>query len=278
MKPRVAILMHQRQKASSLGIYAITHLAEFWQEDGIDVRFLAGVEQFVPCDLLIVHVDLSVVPDEYLAFAGQFPRVINGSVRDIRKTSFSHQRLPTDSQYAGPVFVKANLNYGGRPERMLGRHRTTRWTSAIRAPSSRVPYLATSMNYRIYDSITQVPQRFFRGDAAIVEKFLPEEEDGTYHVRTFEFCGDRFTSLRLSSHGPVVKDGTAFAEVEVPPHPEVQAVRQELKLDYGKLDYVIHNDAFHLLDINKTPGASVASDIVREQRRHRATGITSYLT
>ncbi len=97
-------------------------------------------------------------------------------------------------------------------------------------------------------------------------------------MRTFEFCGDRFTSLRLSSHSPVVKDCNAFSEVEVSPHPEVHAVRQKLKLDYGKLDYVIHDDAFHLLDVNKTPGASVASDIVRERRRHRATGITSFLT
>ncbi len=173
MKTRVAILMHQRQKASTLDIYAITHLAEFWREDGIDVRFLTGVEHHVPSDLLIVHVDLSVVPEEYLAFAGQFPKVINGSVRDIRKTSFSHQRLVNGSEYSGPVVVKANLNYAGRPEQMLSRHRMTRWTSDLRASSRMPAFLGASRNYRIYESVTQVPSRFFQGDAAIVEKFPP---------------------------------------------------------------------------------------------------------
>jgi hypothetical protein len=92
-----------------------------------------------------------------------------------------------------------------------------------------------------------------------------------------EFLGDRYTSLRLASYQPIVKEATAIDEQVVPPHPTALAVCRELNIEYGKIDYVIHDGSFHLLDLNKTPGASVASDIVKERRRHRATGIAGFL-
>ena len=66
---------------------------------------------------------------------------------------------------------------------------------------------------------------------------------------TFEFFGHRYTSLRLASYHPVVKDCTTIEEEVVSPHPEVFSVRQELNLEYGKLDYVVLDGEFHLLDV-----------------------------
>ena len=58
--------------------YVIWHLAKIWFDDGHKILFLFGVQKFVPADICIVHVDLSVVPDEYLEFASRFPVAING--------------------------------------------------------------------------------------------------------------------------------------------------------------------------------------------------------
>jgi hypothetical protein len=274
---RVAILVHERQRPSSLKNYAIHHLAEFWRAGGIEVEFFAGVERFVPCDLVIVHVDLSVVPMEYLDFARRFPRVINGSVEDIRKSTISRNCLKRGTDYRGPVIVKSDLNYAGRPERFLGGWSSLSWALPLCARvASRHPF-ATSLDYRLYDDVTRVPHRYFRGRGAVVERFLPELKDGKFHVRTLEFLGDRYTSLRLASYQPIVKEATAIDEQVVPPHPTALAVCRELNIEYGKIDYVIHDGSFHLLDLNKTPGASVASDIVKERRRHRATGIAGFL-
>jgi hypothetical protein len=42
----------------------ITRFADSWREEGFDVRYLFGARRFVPADLVIVHVNLSVVPPE----------------------------------------------------------------------------------------------------------------------------------------------------------------------------------------------------------------------
>jgi hypothetical protein len=264
---RVAILIHERQRLRRLRVYAIAHLAESWRADGIEVEVLAGVKRSTPADLLIVHVDLSVVPDKYLEFARSFPRCLNGSLADIRKSAISHLQVTPDTDYGGPVIVKSDLNYAGRPER--------RYTPLPRV-LSRHPF-ASSLDYQVYDHVTQVPLRYFRGHQAVIERFLPEQEDGAYHVRTLEFLGDHCTSLRLASHQPVVKEATAFEEQDVEPHPAALKACRDMGMDYGKVDYVVHQGTFHLLDINKTPGASAMNDVVKERRRHRARGIAAFL-
>ena len=66
--------------------YVISALAEYWREDGICVHFLSGTKKYVPADLLILHVDMSLVPDAYLEFAGCYPRTLNLKAKDIRKS------------------------------------------------------------------------------------------------------------------------------------------------------------------------------------------------
>ena len=155
---RVAILIHERQRLGRLKVYAIAHLAEFWRADGIEVEVLAGVQRFTPADLLIVHVDLSVVPNQYLDFAQRFPRCLNGSVSDIRKSAISHLQVSQETDYGGPVIVKSDLNYAGRPERRL---------ALLPRSISRHPF-ASSLDYRIYDHVAQVPARYFRGHEAVI--------------------------------------------------------------------------------------------------------------
>ncbi|HET8624794.1 MAG TPA: hypothetical protein VFM14_14615, partial [Gemmatimonadales bacterium] len=59
---RIGILWHKRDRGRDLSRYAITHLAEYWRNDGHEVRSMFGTDRFEAVDLVIVHVDLSVVP------------------------------------------------------------------------------------------------------------------------------------------------------------------------------------------------------------------------
>jgi hypothetical protein len=260
-KRRIVVITHERERED----HAIRHTADFWLADGLEVLFLRGVDEFVPADLAIMHVDLSVVPPEYVEFARQYPVTLNGEVTDIRKTAFSALRVTRASDYAGKVIVKSNLNFGGEPERRLGVR-----TDAL--PQG---------DYPIYDSPGEVPDRFFEGEDFIVEKFVPEVENGRYHARAFHFFGDRFNCERIASDDPIVTvtDPTRIEREDVEAHPDVFELKKKLKIDFGKIDYVQHDGSVSLLDVNKTPGAyaGAITEATRAARRDRADGLYAYL-
>src|SRR5438132_12313065 len=85
----IAILFHENNRKRDLYSYAVTFLAEFWRQDGHRVHPLFGIRKFVPADLLLIHVDLSVVPDAYLEFASRSPIALNNGPKDIRKSPIS---------------------------------------------------------------------------------------------------------------------------------------------------------------------------------------------
>ena len=60
------VLFHDHDRFRSPSEYIIHHLAEFWREDGHTVSYVYGLKRFVPADVVMVHVNLSVVPAEYL--------------------------------------------------------------------------------------------------------------------------------------------------------------------------------------------------------------------
>ncbi len=92
--------------------YFVGRLAKFWERKGVSVRTTAGCN-FVPADLAIMHVDTSVVADEYLELARRYPVTLNGSVRSILKSDISRNLVQRHDAYDGPVIVKTNANYGG---------------------------------------------------------------------------------------------------------------------------------------------------------------------
>ena len=83
--PRIAILRHEREPLEHRDAYLVSWIARHWEKRGAAVEHLYGVRDFRPADLLVLHVDLSVVPDEYLRFAERYPIVVNGRLVDIRK-------------------------------------------------------------------------------------------------------------------------------------------------------------------------------------------------
>jgi hypothetical protein len=278
MKKRIAILFHELDRKRDLICYAITFLAEYWRADGHEVIQVFGCKKFIPADLALLDVDRSVVPDEYLAFAQRYPIALNGRVRDVRKTTISTNLVNRSDSYGGQVILKSNLNYAGLPEREMDRLSGSRLARRIRRLLSiRSPYFSTPVNYRIFERAGDVPRACFKRRDLVVERFLPEIERGLYHIRNYQFLGDRETWTRLASRYPIVNDITQISQKNIEPDSEIAGLRHTLGFDYGKLDYVIHNGKTVLLDANKTTGASgVRTPELEAMRRHHAGGIYSY--
>ena len=110
------MLFHARQAPERAVFYAVHYLAEIWRSEGLDVVYLHGVDEFVPADVAIVHVDLSVVPDEYLDFARRYPVAVNGQLKDIRKSTHSTLRVTKASDYGGAVHVTSQRGVGTQVE------------------------------------------------------------------------------------------------------------------------------------------------------------------
>jgi hypothetical protein len=280
---RFAILFHENATEGTLKNYLITRLADHWREDGHDVIFLFGLSDFVPADLVIVHVDLSVVPDRYLEFARRYPVAINGRVKDIRKSTVSKNLVQQGDSYDGRVIVKSNLNHAGVPERSLAVNGPGPLSLASRLLDryrrARSAKFGSPLDYHIYENPQQVPRRYFQQKDLIVEKFLPEIDNGLYCIRNFYFLGDRTACIRRKGRHPIV-NGSTYIEVErVDPHPEIIAMRETLGFDYGKFDYVVIDGRAVLLDVNKTIGWPRGPDTPEAQamRRERAQGIYDYL-
>lgn len=284
-KRRIAILMHEEDDEDVLEKYLISRLAEYWREAGHEVIFLFGTEHFVPADLLFVHVDLSVVPESYRAFADRYPVAINDRVKDIRKSTFSQGLLQPGDSWDGPVVVKTDNNAAGYPEHdrpgLVAKVRqkliSTMYRLELEGPIS---LLRTTIDYPVYDHLQEVPYSYFYNPSLIVQKFIPEKEEGLYCVRYMEFLGDHITCTRLKGEHPIVKRKNAeVVEVDIEPHPEIVAMRDRLGVDYGKFDYVVTGGEAILLDVNKTVGYTPSvqeTEERRELRRYRAEGLYDF--
>jgi len=280
---RIALLLHERDR-DHRPRYLVQRLADFWREDGHEVVELCGAARSEPADVAILHVNLSVVPQPYLDLAARFPVTLNVRARDIRKSSTSRNLLRPGDAWQGPVIVKSDLNFGGRPERRLEprlldrlapdgtRRRRAAVAAGLASP------IATPRDYRVFERLDDVPRRLRRRRDLVVERFLPECEDGLYHTRMYQFLGDHERCARIGSPSPILKAGTAGTTEWVEPHPEARAWRAALGLDYGKIDYVVHEGTPVLLDANKTTGLATYGDPdeLVAARRHQAEGLYSY--
>lgn len=267
-KKKIAILFHGKENPANVKDYLITYYAQIWVDRGDEVIFIFGTERYVPADLIIVHVDLSVVPEEYLQFAAEYPMAINGKVKDIRKSIISPNLVTGASAYQGKVIVKSDFNYAGLPETRLCPEYAHSAARLFRSPHG----------YQVFNSYSAIPNELLKTDGIVVEKFMPECEHGLYHVRFYNFLGSRGNSMRLASRRPVVHINEAVAIEAIPVDPRLDDLRKKLNFDYGKFDYVVIDGEIILFDTNKTTGFIGKTDDpkIREMRWQRAMGIYDY--
>jgi hypothetical protein len=275
----IAILQH-KQFTFDTSNYFLRYIAEIWQEKGFRVSLLKGPGPRVDADLAIMHVNLTVVPDDYLAYASQYPVIINGLVKDISKRRISANLVCQHDDYQGQVIVKTNRNCRGGSEARLAKKGPLlqRFSNSMREmlPWSR---RAKLLDYPIFESVSQVPRAVWHNPDLVVERFLSERRDGFYCLRTWLFLGDKETGSLSYSNQPIVKFRNIIRRettVEVPD--ELRQMRQNMGFDYGKFDYALVNGRVVLYDVNWTPTLSCFSkEQVLPDIRLLAEGIQSFL-
>jgi len=204
----------------------------------------------------VLHVDTTVVADEFFDLASRYPVTLNDKVKDILKTSISKHLLKRDDPYQGAVIVKTNANYGGVNEfnNATASGRSTWYDPALERPW-RKREIMDSLNYPIFDNLSAVPPGVWKNDKLVVEKFLPERlENGDYRCNTCYFFGEQAFAAWMSAPRPVIKSSvaTALGLVDAVP-PSISAIRKASGLNYGKIDYTEVNGEVYVYDINKTP-------------------------
>lgn len=268
----IVILEHELQRGVRLP-YMIYGVAERWRAAGHRVLVHHGTQDPPEGDLAIVHIDLTVIPEPYRALAARYPRVINGSVLDVSKRSFSRILLERESDWSGPVIVKTDANFGGRPEALL------RAVAARSGAGSDIPGGPVMDNYPIFDSLAAVPEAVWQSPGLVVERFVPERDArGHFFVRVWSFLGDRELSSRWRAAEPLVKAYNMLEREPVAVPDELRAWRERLRFDFGKFDYVRHGERFVLLDVNRTPAFPIQPDAPgAAMLAHLSEGLRFYL-
>jgi hypothetical protein len=261
---RVAILIHPCSSPRLRG-YWIGPIANSWRERGATVSVISDPHDRTEADVAILHVDLTRIPDDYLAWAKRFKTTVNGGVADISKRAISTNLVRRGDSFDGPVIVKTDRNCAGDPERYIawvGRvsgRKDLRRDSANerRREARRVLRYGPGQafpNYSIYDSVDKVPEIVWRDRYLVVERFLPEREGDRYCVRTWLFFGDRERHAIFYSRDPIVKSRSIIGHDQLGDVPEeLRERRRELRFDFGKFDYTMVNGKPVLLDANRTP-------------------------
>jgi len=245
---RLAIIHHAAEKAARIGHFLVADLCRAFEAAGHEIVYVSGPGSFRPADAALLHVDLSVVPQFYVALGRRYPLLLNGRITDIRKRRVSQAVLKPGEAYDGPVVVKSDLNHGGRPEWRLRRLLTGR----LQPGSAETP--PPSKFYRVFDSPGAVPAELRARRDLVVERFLPEKEGAYFFARQTFFFGDHHASWRVRGRDPILRAGTVIDDAVIATPPTVRDYARKIGLDYGKIDYVEHDGQAVVFDVNKTVG------------------------
>lgn len=295
---RIVILFHERDRwrrkrtpgkqykkgGKEKRIALIHHLCDAWKKEGIEVLYLFGTRDRPEADLLIPHIDLTHRPPAYDEFVKSYSNVVNRNVTDISKRAISRNLLSENDDYAGPVIVKTDNNCQGMPERLHRNlaHPAVRYlrraARRLAGPTGQdLSRTRTLKKYLLYPALADVPREVFRNPALVVERFLPEKEGDRFFLRHYAFLGDHPRHNRIAGDDPILKAGNMIlVDSWLPVPDELQALRQQLGLDYGKIDYTMHQGKIEILDINTTPSAP-GGEATEQALREMAGGIRSLL-
>jgi len=312
--PRILVLLHHAddslryQEGEGFDGYLIESLIREWKAMGYRIQVVHGIGQQVQADLVIPHLNLTIIPQEYRDFLQAYPNVLNKHVVDISKSRISSHLVRRNDPYAGPVIVKTDRNHGGLPEQRLflraglGQGTWTRvarrilWQKKLRSAARRILdsldrrgtrgvswRSVQSLDpdaYPIFPSIRDIPDGVFENKNLVVEKFLPEITDGDTCVRMYFFFGSAGVNLLFRSKR---RDGvislSSYRVEEVPIPEELYAIREKLGFDYGKFDYVLRDGKLVLFDVNRTPNPPSLRNwgLMEQVARRLAEGIKSKL-
>jgi hypothetical protein len=253
-------------------MYMLFDILREMERRGHSVRIASGLQKKPAGDLAIVHLDCTIAPEPYLAWARQFGKAINAAVADISKRKVSGALLSGNDDWQGPVIVKSDLNCMGIPE---AAHNAR---AAQRGNPPPHPPMPICLDYTIFETLAEAPATLRDDPRFVVEKFLPEPDPDGFALRTWVFMGERERCTRHVSRQRVVKAADIVKREPAPVPDEMRAERQRLGFDYGKFDFVVHDGRAILLDANKTPGSAPAiRQLLAEGMRNLADGLERML-
>ena len=203
-------------------------------------------------DVVLLHVDATVIGEEYLSLRSDYAASINFDVVDISKRKISRQLLNQGDDWAGPVIVKGNLNCGGQME---AKHNRRALSLGLPEPH---PGVVEWSDYRVLAGLDDVEDEVWANPELVVERFLPEPDaDGGFAYRTWVFMGPRERCNRCVTAEPICKGAgiLRYGPVEIPD--ELREERARLGFDIGSFDFVIHDGEPVLFDANRTPGVAL---------------------
>ena len=279
MGARIIILLHEADDYDG-NSYLIRILGEIWRKQGHEIMAHRGPSLPPRGDLAVLHINLTKIPEDYLHCARNYSRVLNLAVTDISKKAIARHRVRRGDGYGGPVMLKANLNYGGAPEARLAR-RGPFHRRLIKRLRGKLPwYLRAELkDYPVFSSPREIPAGAWLNPDLVVERFLPERENGLYCLRTYMFLGKAETNSVSFSHEPQVKSTNLVGRRNVEEVPEeLRTLRRELGFDFGKFDYVLVDGKVVLYDANRTPTmGGISPDLIRARMEILARGLDDLL-
>lgn len=239
------------------------------------VRVRTNPARLPKADLLILHADMSRVPEAFVDAASQYRASINGRIADISKRTISQSLVTQNNDWTGSVIVKSNLNAGGVPEALINRVARRRWQTEP------FPGVRTMRDYLVFDHISDVAHEHWSDPSVVVEKFVPEVLPDGFGMRTWLFCGPSERCILHASKEPIIKGNNIFRSVPVDVPPQMRDIRRQLGFDFGKFDFVMHDTGPILLDANKTPSGTRVTPSMAERiaagNRSFADGVESFL-
>lgn len=242
--------------------YIIHLLMEQWRQAGFIVDVSGHPDTALgPGTVVIPHLDATRTPAEYETSFARCAVVVNRAVTDISKRRISQNLVTRPTDHDGPVIVKTNRNCGGQPEfeRIHNKGRCARTALDL---ARRLPWPLTGMigQYKVFDHPSLVPRAVWRNPLLVVEKFLPERQEGMYCLRHYTFFGTSEINTLVFSADPIVKArNITKRQILSEPSPGIRDIRRALGFDYGKFDYILHDGRVVLFDANRTPTYDPAS-------------------
>jgi len=268
MSLHIVILNHKFGDFEDPCNYFMREIADVWKEDGHTVTVQNGPGPRIDADVIVNHVDLTIVPVDYLSILRQYPKTINGNATDISKRTVSRNLVSKGDGYDGPVIVKANRNCAGFKEAELARR-------GILGQQ----FLRTVTQYQLFNRASEVPDAVWQDRDVVLEKFRPEIRSGFYCLRTWVFLGDAETCSLSYANEPLIKQRSVLHRQPIDDVPDdLRELREELGFDFGKFDFAIHEGETVLYDANRTPslGTFSRADFMPRIRKY-ASGLHSFV-
>ncbi|MGE4544478.1 MAG: hypothetical protein AB7D06_10270 [Pedobacter sp.] len=285
MKKKTIAIITDKPKSIYKIPYLISHLIPCWSERAFNV--VIGTKWTLPkADIALLHVDATKVSRIYQIMCKKYPIVLNGNFLDNSKQKVSRNLLSMGEDYHGPVIIKTNGNYGGFldiPKKKRDHsHIILKETTDIKSVKWKSIQAISPGKYPVLEHQADIPNDVWKNKRLVVEKFIPEYDmNGLYCLRACFFFGEKEINMMVTSTEPVIKGNNICSRqlVNSPAPEQLRNIREKLKIDFGRFDYVMSEGKVVLYDVNKTATMSQQASIEWADQviRPLSLGIDEYL-